>query len=715
MSLTVPTSRADPGRAAQPAAVEPNGVAAGLSAFGQTMFEVGTALETDRLDREMQRLQVDMTRDLNELRLQNEQIGDPDQAEAAWGNGVAALKSRYQAQDETGRARVDPKNADRFSVAFDDLANRHAFSVGASALDLRNSQRQANYLAYTHAAAGAYATGGEEVREGTLSDLDAMIDADVAAGRIDAAEGQRRKQSFRAEGDNARAIAQISADPQGFLDARRAGDFDGLPPDTLARYDAQAETTLAARDKAAMTAAEKEAKARQTAIGDRLGEIRAIAGDGAEAVDESFLNTPEVKAHPDYAQTAAALSLRDEGKLLGSMSRADLRKALTAEEGRKVAHKWQTERRALLREALDAHDEGYSRDHVGYAQDMGREVPAWLGFDPAKPDTLALSLRERSRWAEDERALGYGTPASLMSDAERAELKKAAAPSNDPDTRLALARELVRGRGAEASAEASAISGDPVFDWATELLHQGAPHDTVRAILDGQSKMADKTAITPSRAEAITQFHEITGGEFRGQNALSERLLNSALAIYAGQMPAQEAGDIDGTAFTAAINRALGARADRGGQLSIGGLQTFDTRGSWGGDNYTIPLPVGVARGDVDHALDAVADDLSQPWRSDDPTYRGGPTTGGRAPVNLTRISAASPAGQTPDLGDPEADGYDPATLWSNMRLDAYWPDGRPADTYLLYRDIRGQRRYLLDTDGKPFVVSLKRLREATR
>ena len=85
-----------------------------------------------------------------------------------------------------------------------------------------------------------------------------------------------------------------------------------------------------------------------------------------------------------------------------------------AEEGRKVAHKWQTERRALLREVLDAHDEGYSRDHVGYAQDMGREVPAWLGFDPAKPDTLALSLRDIRRAGHQRIAWGVLIASTLL-------------------------------------------------------------------------------------------------------------------------------------------------------------------------------------------------------------------------------------------------------------------------------------------------------------
>jgi hypothetical protein len=137
--LSMPYAGTNPGRPAQAQPQPVDGRAGAVADFGQVMLDVGTALENDRLDREIKRAQVDMTRELNDLRLQVEGIGDPDAADAAWQQGVEQLRSAYVAPAADGRARISPANADRFGLAFDDLANRHASSLGARSLELRQS------------------------------------------------------------------------------------------------------------------------------------------------------------------------------------------------------------------------------------------------------------------------------------------------------------------------------------------------------------------------------------------------------------------------------------------------------------------------------------------------------------------------------------------------------------------------------------------------
>ncbi len=698
--LTVPTSGADPGRAARPVAIPAGGGAQAAAQLGQVLLDVGTAVENDRLDRQYQRAQIEAMRGLNDLRLKAEAIGDPDAAEKAWVDGVASLRASFDAPGPDGRPGLDPQNSDRFGLTFDALANRHAFSLGRRTLAARNAQRQANFIDYSHTAAQTYATGDAEMRAATLSDLDAMVADDLTAGRIDAAEAERRKLAFRADGDNARVIRLLSEDPAAYLAARGKGDFTGLSAETLARYDAQATAAQRRRKKAEQDAAQKAEQDRQRALSGRLAEIRSIAATGQSATDESLLNNPEVKKLPDYAQTMAALALRDEGTLIDQMSPTDLRAAITAEQATPKAHKWQTERLGLLEQALSRAEAGYAKDPVGYAQQTGRDVPAWQGFDPAQPGDLALSLNVRQAWARSEVAGGYTDAPVMLSAAEQAQLRAAADPEADTSSRLALMTGLIGGLDGDGGAAlARQIAPDPVFPWATGLMARGAPTATISAALAGQSALAKKTAIAPSHNDALTLFNKITDGQFSDQNDTADAVLQSAIAIYAGENPVAKSGEIDESAFASAVQRALGASPNHDGDLVIGGLQEI-------GDAL-VPLPVNVPAQSVEDGLGKIADSLV-------PDFKITTVGSTQRPVDTSLLTQVSPLGQMPDFGDPSADGYAPAGVFDALHLEALWPGGKPTDSYVLRRPGK-PARYLRDVNGAPFVISLKRLLEATR
>lgn len=719
MTLTVPKSNARPGRAARPGPVVPNEAGAALAELGQTLEAVGTAVENDRLDRQMQRLQVDMMRDLNGLRLEAEKIGDPDAAEAAWAEGVERIRASYGQPGEDGRPRLDPKNEERFNLAFDGLADRHAFSLGRRTIELRNAQRQANFLAYAHAATQTYATGDDEMRAATLADLDAMIEADLASGRIDAAEAQRRKMAFRSDGDNARAIQLIGADPDGFLQASKAGEFAGLPAEVLARYEVQAESAIAKRQKAAAEAEQKALDARNKEIGRRLDEIGNIADDGRVAVDEAFLATPEVQAHPTYNETRAKIALRDEGLDIAAMSPAQLRAQIEQERSRKVAHEWETERLKVLEDALERHETGYESDPVGYALELGRDVPELPEFDPSDPNSFAAALGERLEWSAREVEQGFSRRVAVLSDEDRKTLQSVADKAADPDTRLALAQALAAGLGRDAGVRTAADLGkDGVFGWVTDLLAQGADPSVARDILDGESKLSSDLVKAPSRSVAIELFEEVTGGDFRDLNSLSASVLDATLALYAAENPTDDPKSIDEDKFRTALNRALGASSGRGG-----GIATFDTIGEWGGirgraDNFTTVLPVGVSEQDVTDGMRAILQDLTPGRREVIPGATAYDENQGRdIPVTFDRLNALSLSGAPADFGDPNAEGYDPAGLFSQLRFAPVWADGRPQDVYVLYRQNRvsGRPQPLRDVNGRPFTISLKQLVRATR
>ena len=162
--LTVPRAPVTVGRTATIRHESP-GTGELAAAFGNRLLAFGTALEADRLDREMARLKVDMTRDLGELRLQVEDMGDPDAAGAAWDAGVASIRKNYlTGTGENGRPRVDKKNEGNFGLAFDDLTNTHALAIGRRGLALRQSQRAATYYDYGNVAAAQAVTADPETQ-----------------------------------------------------------------------------------------------------------------------------------------------------------------------------------------------------------------------------------------------------------------------------------------------------------------------------------------------------------------------------------------------------------------------------------------------------------------------------------------------------------------------------------------------------------------------
>lgn len=232
--LTVPVSRADPGRAARPGPMPTAGIeAAGAAAdFGDVMFRVGTAVETDRLDREMQRLRVTAMRDVGQLRGEVGAIADPDAAERAWSDGLAALRERYATPDETGRPALDPKNADRFAPVFDEIATLHAVPLGRRLVGARQAQRVEFERERRAAATEAYATAPDEISAAEVADwfFQGIGGEDDPTEFFPDLHRDRIMDEWQDEAETARAGAALAADDAEF--------YAAPDPDEAARIDA---------------------------------------------------------------------------------------------------------------------------------------------------------------------------------------------------------------------------------------------------------------------------------------------------------------------------------------------------------------------------------------------------------------------------------------------------------------------------------------------
>lgn len=613
MTLILPRAGTDPGRAARAAEIVPNETGAMLAGLGDIAAQVGQQLENDRRDRNFQRAQVDLTREVNDLRLGVEQIGNPDEAEAFWKRGVQGLRQRYL-ETEGEDAVLDPRNRDRFGIAFDRLVDATAFSVGARNLGLRRSQRAATAFELRQEASRMGAGADPQTRAALFAEIDEDIALRLQSGDLTPEEAAKERFAARGEISNAHAIRMITEDPQSFLEAD-IEDFPGMDGDTFERYRAQAASAQATAENQAAAAAEKAARERQAALGSRLTEMRDIMADGRTAVDEEFLSDPEVQAHPDFAETMAMRSLRDENVALAEMTPDQIDALIAGERGKKVAHKFQTERLKVLEDWRDRHEEGFARDPIAYARSLwnrtdrpsARQIIDLPDFDPSNPEAFGQALALRARQGQELVDEGFTTELRILTDAERETLRAQAGQDNDPASRAALAQVLATSLPRESFDRLSSVIDDPVFSHVGGLMASGGARAVAEEVLRGQQVIGQGNVILPpvrDRTEpafaAVRDFFaDVPGGE-----ALQATITKSADALYAARIRRSDpAGGIDEDVYRQALHEVMGGQGRFDARDAKGGMQMFREK--------LTPLPLGVGARDVERAMSSLLGDLS--------------------------------------------------------------------------------------------------------
>ncbi|MBR9840257.1 MAG: hypothetical protein GYB50_20540 [Rhodobacteraceae bacterium] len=684
--LTVPSAGISPGRAARavPQPLPEGG--AELAQFGQTMLAVGTQLENDRLDREMKRAQVDLTRDVNDLRLQVDQIGDPDAAEAAWTQGVSGLREQYQnGTNAAGQPRVDPKNANDFGLMFDQLTNSVAYSVGRRTIDLRNAEREATWINYAHQAVRTGATADQGTVDVLLSQGNSQIDGLLAAGVIDAAEAERRRIGLQADISNAKAIRMVEEDPQGFIAQAEEGGFAGLEADTVARYQVTAKNNIEAREAAATREATKRAD-------DRVTDIRDIARDDRISTDEAYLETDDAKASEYYGEARAAVALQREYASLKRMTPDQLMDIIDQEETQKVAKPYQTERLKLLNDLLDDHDTGYTDDPVGYANKTG--VASIEPIDwTADSTTLASELSRRSDIGTQLVDGGYTHTRRVLTEEEADALSDVLDVEAEPEERLRIAGVLARELG---GAELARLSDDPVLTHAGDFVAAGYPPGRALDMLRGQAAMdRDNVVMPPLKDRRGTSFQVLDQvyADLPGGDALEARTLAAADALYARRM-----GRVDPTAaidedrYAQALHEALGGTGVYGSGEAQGGIGEVS--------GTPVILPKGISTTAAERALERIGL-IADPDRP-----RAVEFSNEQLAKQLERASG----GQVPDIDGELPD----ARTLRELQIMAVGDDAyvfvRPSD------DPADPPTALMNRQGDLFTFSLRRLiREARR
>ena len=656
MSLTIPLAELTGGVAPR-IRVEAPQDGAMVADFGQRVARIGDALETDRLDREAVTARSRIQRDLGQLSLDMEGIGDPDALDQAWEERSSALRD-----DILGS--VDPRNRARIETAYDEVADRHALRIGARAIEARNSAWRAGLddqaLAYVSGAAGSDAA----TRQAGRDQLADSVAEGIRDGRLTAEQGADILRKAGQDGERAALMGRLDTDPDGALTALEAGEYAGADPLYVEGAKSVARAKIASREAAAAAEAERAAKERTREIGDRLHAIRDVARDGAASTWEiEFLADPEVRAHPDYAEAEAAVALRTAMPQFALLPPADQRALIAAEEAKTVAEPWELRQRDAMRKGAEASAAKWASDPIAQAGALKLGVPA-LADPSGDPGEIAKSLAARRGFGQSLKDRGYTEAPVFFSAEERAALAQAVAPGADPEARAGLAAAFVSAFGKDAPRALAEIGGDGVFAHMGSLASAGGAPGLAAEAFRGQQAMADKLVALPSAAERREWADEALGDVLAGDAPTEARILAAADAIYAARAP--RTGDPDRDLYMAAVQAALGQQQTARGAAS-GGVQ--ELRGA------ATLLPIGVTAEAVEDALDA-----------------------GDA---ADRLRAAGASGGEPLYAGQPIDG---STL-GGLRLRAIGND-----VYTLYVERRGRRFDVTDsTSGRPYVLRLSR------
>lgn len=595
-NLTVPSGGLNVGRAAQVREVE-SGTADVARQLGKRMEQVGNALEEERVTRSAAQARITITERLSALRMQQEQLNDPDAIEAGWVAGR-----------DTTRAEVldglDPRLADRVALIFDEQAAQHNVAIGGRAITARQSHARV-MLNDTYNAMLRGAAQADPATRRTFQDqiADAAEEA-MNTGALSPEQAQELVANFASESDGNAALYLLDNDPGELVRRLEANEYPLMDPGARPGLLSRARAAAAANDERAAKAAEVAARERDEEIGDTLEEMRAVAMAGRRFNNEAtLLANPSFAAHPEYAATADAVLLRDDMPSFNQLPVWEMDEAIEAERANPVAGEYALGREAAMIAARDRAAAAWEADPVQQAFEAG------LATQTAMPDLSTASDAEIARFLRSRATLSrtltsgrYVDETAIFTAEELEAVNAAISADADPQNRSRLAGLLASAPGNQAYGLFEQLGGDPVFTHMGQITAATGDAHAARLAFQGQTALADNSVEVPKPDVARSLILSITADTFDGHEEMLPRVRAAADAIYAGLAAGRAASDLEDESDRAAlygraVQMAMGARGE--GANQTGGMQ--DVNG------YTTRLPPNVRARDVEDAMSRAA------------------------------------------------------------------------------------------------------------
>ncbi len=698
MSLTIPRAGVIAGATATPR-IEPPQTGNIMADFGDRMADVAIRLQKERDDRSLGRARVEMMSGLSDLQTEFDQVGDPDLIDAEYMGRANALKAGIlDSLSEGAREQA--------ALDFEEMSIAPAARQGRRAIGLRQDAEMATVMAAGDELVRAASLGDPDMQATYRALFDQQLEGLVARGIMPPDEAQRVRSSLGGQMEDARATRMLSDNPDTLVQAIDAGEFSQMKGDALQGWRARAVAASSAA--AARNAA--EAKRQRS---EQLGQAQQVLKDGIAVMRKgqpfagaaevgNMLADPEIAALPEAREYAATVMLTERRPELAVMPIAQKRQLLAELETTPLEKPYEADVTKALRDMIEQDEKQFREDPLGYAAEIGLKAPPALP-EPSvtNPEQLISSLRARAVYAKSLIAGGYVDAGStkFFTPDEREEWGKLVAPTQSPDVRARLAGDMAAALGPDAEAAAREIGADPLFTYVGGGLAHGLPARLGREIFEGERVIEGKQIQLPvvtARREAFfgnfsSLFFDGTTEGWDDQSGARDQIIAAADALYAYRMRGKVAdGDgaglfgkadspgskIQETAYMQAVHDVMGGTGSYNGKDARGGVQEIR-------DQMTI-LPDGVAAGDVESRLDALA-------------LAG-------SPAGATLWRAISTSGSVPDVGG-ELPG---TTTIFNMQLRAIGN----TDQYVMTwpNPDTGEATVVLDQTGGPFVISMKAL-----
>lgn len=682
MSLTVPKAPVIGGRAAQ-LRFEDDQTGDIVTRFGMTMLQVGERIAAEQEQRGLGKARVAIAQRLNDLQMQGQQIGDPDDLDQF---GTAEFQRARQEAVESAPAGI----RDQVGQMFDEQALPHKARLGGRGLELRQSQELANLSALGDEVVRTVAIADPATQASARAQYDAHLEGLVQRGVLAPDQAEQARQQIGGKMETARAQRMLSENPEALVAAVDEGEFSVLDAEQAQNW--RARGVAAARTNAARIEAEdKRARSeRVSAAKDFLSDGTSVLRKGqpfAGATDAVVLmQDPEIANLPEAREYIATVQLTQERPGLAVLPLAEKRALLADLKKRAINKPYEADKVEALQKMIAADEEGFRKDPLTYAASIGLK-PAPDLPDPVNADSaeLVAGLRGRRQYAASLAQSEYTDDPKFFTPQEREEWAKLTDTTAAPETRARIALDLATALGPEAEEAAAELKADPVFTLVGGGLAHGLSPVTARQIFEGQRVIEGKHVKLPAKAERRQSFFgEFDSLFFDGtvegwpdQAGVRDQITSAADALYAYRMRSAEAGgsgadgQIEEKAYLQAVHEVMGGLGKYDSSKARGGVQEVR-------DRLTI-LPAGVSAGDVEDRLDLLASGGSDSWSAI--TVGGGkPTVGGELPD---------------------------ARSISRMQLKAVGPD-----QYVMVWPNRSTEELtvLMREDGGPFVVSMQAL-----
>lgn len=697
MALTVPFGGTFAGATAAPIQPTPD-IGANLHDLGGEMFKLGTALEQDRISRQLQGAKVQAMQGLTDLQQKYMQVGNPDQIGPGFDADAKALKE----QIVTG---LDPKAQADGGLMFDELAYTHQAALGQRAMGLIISQRRALADETIAATTRAATDADPQTFESYMAQAQTYLKGQVDLGVLTPEEAQAKASQMATDAQAAQLAKLIQDNPQAALSQIDAGSYTHLDPKTVVMLRGRA---LGAVDQVQAQA--------QRAVGAEIDNAISLTRQGLTYKDmPALLANPLAQQNPKIAELHDALAVQDAMPEFYRMTPAQMAEAIAAE--RKDPKTRASEGDLLKGEqaAYDAAVSGLSTDRFAYAAKtgiVGQVAPLPDPATTADGDLLA-ALQARATTAQQLRDKGYVPDVQFFSPAERDAWSKLADVGADPTQRARLAGLMASAFGRNTGSAAAELKADPVFALEGQGLASGALRQgIVQSVFEGQRILTNQDVKLPPVAarhevyfkNASSLFDQMIGpnGQAIGANedATREAVLSAADARFAylvrGKVAAGTPIDMNNFQglYMQALHEVMGGTGTYGSSSATGGVQTIA--------GQLTMVPAGIRGADIETALSNLTGSLAMAARQGDAGYS---TYASRGPVRAATpddLRAISVGGNLPQLGK---DPLDAATM---RRLYVYATE----DGHYILRDgtAANGNAPVWGDDGQPYIIDAKKL-----